>query len=142
MDSAPTEKKDTNSQSQGTAVPCNSQISAISRNQLLTKCKQCTAHAAFSLHETVSKGGFSTERGNYWSNHTLCDPDSGPRIRIKSQLNCFYSHPLLQATYTGVRTTVLGNIFSPSFLAKTKREQPLSSHIHCKFWPHSLQFAI
>ena len=30
-------------------------------------------------------------------------------------------HPLLQATYTGVRTTVPGNIFFPSFLAKTKR---------------------
>ena len=36
------------------------------------------------------------------------------------------THPLLQATYTGVRITVLGNIFFPSFLVKTKRKQPLS----------------
>ena len=42
-------------------------------------------------------------------------------------------HPLLQATYTGVRTTV------PSFLAKTKREQPLPGHIHCEIWPRSLR---
>ena len=52
----------------------------------------------------------------------------------------FTSHPLLQATYTGVRITVLGNIFFPSFLAKTKRKQPLPGHIHCKFWPCSLRF--
>ena len=50
------------------------------------------------------------------------------------------AHPLLQATYTGVRITVLGNIFFPSFLAKTKRKQPLPGHIHCKFWPCSLRF--
>ena len=32
------------------------------------------------------------------------------------------THPLPQATYTGVRTTVLGNQLFPSFLGKTKRE--------------------
>ena len=31
-------------------------------------------------------------------------------------------HPLLQGTYTGVRTTILGNLFFPPFLTKTKRE--------------------
>ena len=49
-------------------------------------------------------------------------------------------HPLLQATYTGVRTTVLWNIFFPSFLAKTKREQSLLSHIHGEIWLRSLQY--
>ena len=51
-------------------------------------------------------------------------------------------HPLPEATYTGVRRTPLGNMFFPSFLAKTKREQLLPDHIHGKFWPHSLQFAL
>ena len=51
-------------------------------------------------------------------------------------------HPLLQATYTGVRITVLGNIFFPSFLAKTKLEQPLPGHIHCEIWPRSLRFRL
>ena len=47
-------------------------------------------------------------------------------------------HPLPQATYTGVRTTVLGNMFFPSFLAKTKREKTFPGHIHCEIWPRSL----
>ena len=51
-------------------------------------------------------------------------------------------HPLPEATYTGVRRTPLGNMFFPSFLAKTKREQLLPGHIHGKFWPQSLQFAL
>ena len=51
-------------------------------------------------------------------------------------------HPLPEATYTGVRRTILGNMFFPSFLAKTKREQLLPGHIHGKFWPQSLQFAL
>ena len=37
---------------------------------------------------------------------------------------------------------ILGNMFFPSFLAKTKREQLLPGHIHGKFWPQSLQFAL
>ena len=51
-------------------------------------------------------------------------------------------HPLLQGTYTGVRTTILGNLFFPPFLTKTKREWPIPGHIHGEFWPHSLQFAL
>ena len=52
------------------------------------------------------------------------------------------THPLLQATYTGVRTTVLGNIFFLPFLAETKREPPFPGHIHGSFWPHSFHFAL
>ena len=51
------------------------------------------------------------------------------------------AHPFLQATYTGVRTTVLVNIFFLSFLAETKREPPFSGHFHCEFWPHSFHLA-
>ena len=68
---------------------------------------------------------------------TRCTPSLGLSI-----LTTHPPHPLLQATYTGVRTTVIGNIIFPSFLAKTKREQALLGHIHGKFWPHSLQFGL
>ena len=51
-------------------------------------------------------------------------------------------HPLPQTTYTGVRTTVLGNQLFPSFLGKTKREWVLPGHFHGRFWPHSLRFAL
>ena len=62
------------------------------------------------------------------------------RVSLTYHMFCLTPQPLLQATYTGVQTTVLGNIFFPSFLAKTKREQPLPSHIHCETWPRSLRF--
>ena len=68
---------------------------------------------------------------------TLKTTKQGPEVNKKSR-----NHPLPEATCTGVRTTVLGNMFFPSFLAKTKREKLLPGHIHGKFWPHSLQFAL
>ena len=49
-------------------------------------------------------------------------------------------HPLLQENYTGVETARLWNYLFLSFLGKTKREQPLLSHVYCEIWPHSLQF--
>ena len=50
-------------------------------------------------------------------------------------------HPLPETTYTGVRTTVLGDMFFLSFLAETKRGPPFPGHFHCKFWPHSFHLA-
>ena len=54
-------------------------------------------------------------------------------------------HPLPEATYTEVRTTVLGNIFFLHFLQRLNKREPeqlLLGHIQGKFWPHSLQFAL
>ena len=50
------------------------------------------------------------------------------------------SHPLLQEKYTGLETARLWKPFFLSFLAKTKREQPLPGQVYCEIWPHSLQF--
>ena len=49
-------------------------------------------------------------------------------------------HPLLQEKYTGLETARLWKPFFLSFLAKTKREQPLPGQVYCEIWPHSLQF--
>ena len=49
-------------------------------------------------------------------------------------------HPLLQEKYTGLETARLWKPFFLSFLAKTKREQPLPGQVYGEIWPHSLQF--
>ena len=50
------------------------------------------------------------------------------------------AHPLLQEKYTGLETARLWKPFFLSFLAKTKREQPLPGQVYGEIWPHSLQF--
>ena len=56
------------------------------------------------------------------------------------ELKLFTAHPLLQEKYTGLETARLWKPFFLSFLAKTKREQPLPGQVYCEIWPHSLQF--
>ena len=52
---------------------------------------------------------------------------------LRSQLldEAEWDHPLLQEKYTGLETARLWKPFFLSFLAKTKREQPLPSQVYC-----------
>ena len=53
---------------------------------------------------------------------------------------CTAEYPLLQEKYTGLETARLWKPFFLSFLAKTKREQPLPGQVYGEIWPHSLHF--